>query len=249
MKYSHLSETVSVKTVSEKENVGVFHVEGLYSGFGMTLGNALRRVLLSSLPGAAITQFKVKGVDHEFSTLPGMVEDVVEFSLNLKKVRFYFTADEPQTLKLHFKGEGDATAGDIEENAFVKVLNKDLHLATMTKKGADLDVELIVEKGLGYVVAESRKMERLSVGTIVLDSIFSPVVKVSFEVENMRVGERTDFNRLKLEIETDGSISPSEALHKASNVLKDHFEKVTAVEVHAAEAPEGKASKSEKKKK
>ncbi len=248
MKYSHLSETVSIKTVSEKGNVGVFHVEGLYSGFGMTLGNALRRVLLSSLPGAAITQFKVKGVDHEFSTLPGMVEDVVEFSLNLKKVRFYFTADEPQTMKLHCKGEGAVTAADIEENAFVKVLNKDLHLATLTKKGAELDVEIVVEKGLGYVVAESRKMERLSVGTIVIDSIFSPVVKVSFEVENMRVGERTDFNRLKLDIETDGSISPSEALHKSANVLKDHFEKVTALEVIPAAAPEEKPSKPEKKK-
>ncbi len=246
MKYSHLSETVSIKTVSEKENVGTFHIEGLYSGFGVTLGNALRRVLLSSLPGAAITQFKAKGVDHEFSTLPGMVEDVVELSLNLKKVRFYFTADEPQTLTIHSKGDGEVTAGNIEENAFVKVLNKDLHLATLTKKGAELDAEIVVEKGLGYVVAESRKMERLSVGTIVIDSIFSPVVKVSFEVENMRVGDRTDFNRLKMEIETDGSISPSEAIHKAANVLKDHFEKVAEVEVHAAEIPEEKPAKKKK---
>ncbi len=248
MKYTHLSETVSIKTVKEKDNVGVFHVEGLYTGYGMTLGNALRRVLLSSLPGAAITQIKIKDVDHEFSTLPGVAEDVVELSLNFKRVRFYFTADEPQTLRLHFKGEGDVKAGDIEENAFVKVLNKDLHLATLTKKGADFDVEIVVEKGLGYVVAESRKMERLSVGTIVLDSIFSPVMKASFEVENMRVGDRTDFNRLKLEIETDGSISPSEALHKAANVLKDHFEKVTQIEVVPAEMPEEKTSKPEKKK-
>ncbi|MCL4399893.1 DNA-directed RNA polymerase subunit alpha [Patescibacteria group bacterium] len=247
MKYTHLSDTVSIKTVSEEGNVGVFHVEGLYTGYGVTLGNSLRRVLLSSLPGAAITEVKVKGVDHEFSTLPGMMEDIVEFTLNLKKVRFYFTADEPQTLKFHFKGEGDVKAGDIEDNAFAKVLNKDLHIATLTKKGAELDAEVTVEKGLGYVVAESRKMERLSVGTIVLDAIFSPVVKVSFEVENMRVGDRTDFNRLKLEVETDGSISPSEALHKAANVLKDHFEKITAVEVVPAEMPDGEP-KSKKKK-
>lgn len=249
MKYSHLSETVSVKTVSEKGNVGMFHIEGLYTGYGTTLGNALRRVLLSSLPGAAITQVKIKNVDHEFSTLPGMAEDIVEFTLNLKRVRFYFTADDPQTLALKFKGEGEVTAGDIDENTFVRVLNKDLRLATMTKKGADMEVELVVEKGLGYVVAESRKMERLSVGTIVLDSIFSPIVRVSFEVENMRVGDRTDYNRLKLEIETDGSISPSEALHKAGNVLKDHFEKVSGVEVIVAEVPEEKETKAAKKKK
>ncbi len=249
MKYTHLSETVSVKTISEKENVGVFHVEGLYTGYGVTLGNALRRVLLSSLPGAAITQVKIRNVDHEFSTLPGMAEDIVEFSLNLKKVRFYFTADEPQTLKLLSKGEGEIKASDIEGNAFVRVLNGDLRLATLTRKNAELDAELTVEKGLGYVVAESRRMERLSVGTVVLDAIFSPVVKVSFEVENMRVGDRTDFNRLKLEIETDGSISPSEALHKAANVLKDHFDKVTAVEIVPAEMPSPSEGKSPKRKK
>jgi len=247
MKYLHLSEAIVIKKVSEKNNIGIFHVEGLYTGYGVTLGNALRRVLLSSLPGAAITQIKIKNVDHEFSTLPGMMEDIVEFILNLKRVRFHFDADEPQTLKLHVKGEQEVKAEDIESTTFVQVINKDLHLATLTKKAADLDMEITVEKGLGYVISESRKMERLSVGTIVLDAIFSPIVRVSFHSEDMRVGDRTDYNRLKLEIETDGSISPSEALHKASNILKDHFEKMSAVEVMPVEKE--KSEKPEKKKK
>lgn len=226
MKYSHLSETVSIKTISEKGNIGVFHVEGLYTGYGHTVGTALRRSLLSSLPGAAITQIKVKGVDHEFSTVPGMLEDVVEFTLNLKKVRFHFFADEPQVLTLKAKGEREVTAGDIEETTLVRVVNPSLHLATLTKKNAELDLELTVEKGLGYVPAEARRLERLPVGTIVLDAIFSPVVRVAATVENMRVGDRTDYHRLILEIETDGSLAPSEALHKAGNILKDHFEKI-----------------------
>ncbi len=231
MKYTHVSEEVTIRKVSEEGTIGVFHVEGLYTGYGATLGNALRRALLSSLPGAAITQIKVKGVDHEFSTLPGMVEDMVEFILNLKQVRFHFFANEPQVLALRVKGETSVTAGNIESTTLVKVINKDLPLATLTKKSAELDMELTVEKGLGYIPAESRKLERLPVGTIVLDAVFSPIVRVAFSVENMRVGDRTDYNRLTLEVETDGSISPSEALHKAGNILKDHFEKVSAIEV------------------
>lgn len=231
MKYSHLSESVSIKKIEENDKVGIFHIEGLYTGYGTTFGNSLRRVLLSSLPGAAITKIKIKGVDHEFSTLPGMVEDIVDFSLNLKRVRFHFLADEPQVLRLQTKGEREVKASDIESNALVRVANPDLQLATLTKKNAELDVELTVEKGLGYVSAEARRLERLPIGTIVLDAIFSPIARVEFSVENMRVGERTDYNRLKIEIETDGSVSPSGALHKASNILKDHFEKISAIEV------------------
>jgi len=244
MKYTHLSETVAVKKISEKDNIGIFHIEGLYTGYGLTVGNALRRALLSSLPGAAITQVKIKNVDHEFSTLPGMMEDVVQLTLNLKKVRFHFFAEEPQILTLKVKGEKEVTAGDIKETAMVKIVNPNLHLATLTSKNAELDMELTVEKGLGYVPAESRRLERLQVGTIVLDAIFSPIVRVDFEVENMRVGDRTDYNRVKLEIETDGSISPSEALHKTSNILKDHFDKISQIEVVSVE----KVSKSETEK-
>ncbi len=231
MQYPHLSDTVSLKKVKESENLGVFHIEGLYAGYGITFGNSLRRVLLSSLPGAAITKVKIKGADHEFSTLPGMVEDIVRLSLNLKNVRFNFLADEPQVLNLHVKGEREVKAGDIQPNAFVQIINSELHLATLTKKNAEIDMELTVEKGLGYIASEFRNLERLPIGTILLDAIFSPVLRVEFSVENMRVGDRTDYNRLKIEVETDGSISPSDALHKAGNILKDHFEKISNVEI------------------
>lgn len=247
MQYSYLSESVKIKKISEGNNVGVFEIEGLYTGYGTTLGHALRRALLSSLPGAAITQIKIKGVNHEFSTLPGMLEDIVEFSLNLKKVRFHFFADQPQTLTLKVKKDGEVTAGDIQSTPLVQVVNPDLYLATLTKKSADLEMELTVEKGLGYIPAESHTVERLSVGTIVLDAIFSPVVRVSAEVENMRVGDRTDFNRLKMEVETDGSITPSEAIHKAGSILKDHFEKILGLEVTETDLEGPKEEKKKKK--
>lgn len=226
MKYSLLSESVKIRKISEKDNIGVFAIEGLYTGYGSTIGNSLRRVLLSSLPGTAITQVKIKNVDHEFSTLPGMLEDIVTFTLNLKKVRFKALTDEPQTLTLKIKGDKEVTAGDIKTTGFIEVINKDLHIATLTKKNTELDMEIVVEKGLGYVPAERRRTERLSIGTIILDAIFSPVRRVDFDVENMRVGERTDYNRIKIEIETDSSISPKEALRKASSILRDHFGKI-----------------------
>ncbi len=250
MHYARLSDSVEIKKVSEKDNLGVFHIEGLYTGYGTTLGHAIRRVLLSSIPGAAITQVKIKGVNHEFSALPGMMEDIIQFVLNLKKVRFHFLTEEPQTLVLKAKGECEVTAGDIESTPFAQVVNKNLHLATLTKKNSELDMELTVEKGLGYVPAEARRMERLLVGTVVLDAIFSPVENVSISVENMRVGQRTDYNRLKVEVKTDGSITPSEALHKAVSILRDHFDKVAGLEVvytKVEEIKEGKKTKKAKK--
>lgn len=230
MEYHHLSETVKIKKVSETEKEGVFEIEGLYTGYGLTLGNALRRVLLSSLPGAAITQIKIKGVDHEFSTVGGVKEDVVEITLNLKKIHFRFFAEEPQILTLKVKGEKKVTAGDIKTSAQVEVANKDALIATLTAKNAELEMELTVEKGLGYVPVEARKTEKLPIKTIALDATFTPVVKVNFTVENMRIGNRTDYNRLRIHLETDGSISPSSALHKAVNILKDHFDKILAIE-------------------
>ncbi len=229
MHYSYLVDTVGIKTVEEKGNKGVFHIEGLYTGYGITLGNALRRVLLSSLPGAAISQVRINGVKHEFSTIPGMQEDVIAFTLNLKQVRFHFHADEPQTLSLRVKGVSNVTAGDIASTSLAEVINKDLHIATLTNKKAELDMEIVVEKGLGYVPAESRRMERVPVGAIMLDSIFSPVRNVQFKIEDMRVGERTDFNRLRIEVETDGSITPSRAIHRAANILRDHFDRVAGI--------------------
>ncbi len=235
MENARSSETVKIKTVSETEKEGVFEIEGLYTGYGLTLGNALRRVLLSSLPGAAITRVKIKGAEHEFSTISGVKEDLVEITLNLKRIRFKLHANEPQVLTLKVKGENKATAADIAANADVEVINPDAPIATLTSKNAELNMEITVEKGLGYVPVEARKTEKLPIGTVLIDAIFTPITKINFTVENMRVGERTDYNRLRIDIETDGSISPSNALHKSANVLKDHFEKISAIEVKETE--------------
>ncbi len=247
MEFTYLSESVSIKKVSETITNGVFEIEGLYNGYGLTLGNALRRTLFSSLPGAAITQVKIKGADHEFSTLPNILEDVVEICLNLKKVRFRLLTDEAQTLTLKVKGEKEVLASDIEAGSQIEIITPDIHIATLSAKSAELDIELKVEKGLGYVPVEARKFEKLPIGTIALDSLFSPVVKVNFTVENMRVGDRTDYNRLKLEVVTDGSITPSSAVHKASNILKDHFDKISKIEVLAITSAEPEKEKKEKK--
>ena len=250
MQFAYLSETVKINTIEESETKGIFEVEGLYTGYGLTIGNALRRVLLSSIPGAAITQIKIKGVGHEFTTIPNVMEDVVEIGLNLKKVRFRVHTDEPQVLTLRVKGEKAVTAADVETNANVEVITPNVHIATLTAKGAELDIELTVERGLGYVPVEARKMEKLAIGVVALDAIFTPVTKVSMAVENMRVADRTDYHRLRLVIETDGSITPSAALHKSANILQDHFAKISSVAVKEAEAqaaPEEKKSKKKKK--
>src|SRR3972149_11219949 len=245
MQFAYLSETVKINTIEESETKGIFEVEGLYTGYGLTIGNALRRVLLSSIPGAAITQIKIKGVGHEFTTIPNVMEDVVEIGLNLKKVRYRVHTDEPQVLTLRVKGEKAVTAADVETNANVEVITPNVHIATLTAKGAELDIELTVERGLGYVPVEARKMEKLAIGVVALDAIFTPVTKVSMAVENMRVADRTDYHRLRLVIETDGSITPSAALHKSANILQDHFAKISSVAVKEAEAqaaPEEKKS-------
>ena len=248
MEYTRLSESVKIKTVSETDKEGVFEVDGLYSGYGLTVGNALRRVLLSSLPGACVTQIKIKNVKHEFTTIDGVMEDIVEIALNMKKVRFAFHADEPQVLTIDVKGEKEVTAGDIKANAQVEVINPEAHIASITDKKTEFSMELTVEKGLGYVPVEARKVEKLPVGVIAIDAIFTPVTNVNFVVDNMRVGERTDFNKIKLTIETDGSIKPSVALHKAANILKDHFAKVAEV-VEVAGEPEAEAEEEAPKKK
>ena len=247
MEFSHLSSTITIKTVSEDAKRGVFEVEGLFAGYGLTVGNALRRALLSSLPGAAVTELKIKNAPHEFSTLPGLKDDLVELSLNFKKLRFRMHTDEPQVLTLRAKGEKNVTAGDIKTTSEVEIVNPDELLATLTSKDAELDMEIKVERGLGYSPVEARKEGRLSIGTIAIDAIFTPVQKVNFTIEDMRVGDRTDYNRLRFEIETDGTISPSVALHKAANVLKDHFEKVAALNVQELETPKVVAETAPKK--
>ena len=250
MEITHLSETVSIKTISETEKNGVFEVGGLYAGYGLTLGNALRRTLLSSLPGAAVTYLKIKNVSHEFSTLPGMKEDLIQLMLNFKRLRFQMDSNEPQVFSIRVKGEKEVTGEDIDVSSTVKILNPKEVLATLTAKDSDFDAEITVERGLGYSAVESRKTEKLPIGVIALDAFFSPVVSVNYNVENMRVGDRTDYNSLRIEIETDGTVSPSSALHKATNILKDHFEKVSAVEVKEVEpSVESKPAKKKASKK
>jgi DNA-directed RNA polymerase subunit alpha len=256
-----LSENLKVNLISEDEKTANFEIEGLYRGFGLTLGNALRRVLLSSLPGAAITSVKIKGVGHEFTTIPGVMEDVVEVCLNLKKVRFTFHPGgaDSEILVLKTKGEGAVTAADIKGSSAVEVVNKDLHIATISQKGTEVEMELTVEKGLGYVPVESFKTVTLPVGVIQLDALFSPVTKVNFTVENMRVGDKTDFNRLKLMIETDGGVKPAAALAYALTVINGQFSSIASqveaivpvVEPVEAEGEEKKkpAKKAAKKKK
>lgn len=231
MEYVYISDSVKILRVAENDTVGTFEIEGLYRGYGTTIGNSLRRVMLSSLPGAAITRFKIKGAGHEFTTIDGVMEDVVEIGLNLKQVRFTFNSKEPQVLTLKVKGERKVTAGDIEGNADVIVRNPDLHIATLTTKDAELDMEITVEKGLGYVPVLAQKTGKLPIGTMALDAIFSPVRNVNFSVSNMRVGERIDYNKITMEIETDGTISPSRALHKASKILLDHFKIISDLDV------------------
>ena len=248
MELFHLSKTVNIKTVSEDEKRGVFEIDGLYTGYGLTLGNAIRRILFSSLPGAAVTQIKIKNVPHEFSTLPGVKEDMVELTLNFRKLRFRMHTDEPQVLALKIKGEKVATGADIKTNTQVEVVNPEEVLATLTEKNTELDVELEVRRGLGFSPTETRKSEeKLPIGTIAIDAFFSPVTKVNFIVENMRVGDRTDFNRLRLEIETDGIISPSSALHKAASILKDHAEKVLGLQVKEFELAKAETKTPQKK--
>jgi len=172
MEFAYLSDTVGIKTVSEDATTGVFEIEGLYSGYGVTIGNAFRRVLLSSIPGAAVTQIKIKGVGHEFTTIPNVIEDVVELTLNLKKIRFEIFSNEPQILNLKIKGEQKVTAADIETNSETRLITPDAHIATLTSKSAVFEMEITVEKGLGYVPVEARKTEKLPIGVIAIDAIF-----------------------------------------------------------------------------
>ncbi len=207
------------KIILEEGSQGVYEIDGLYPGYGHTLGNSLRRIILSSLPGAAITSVKIAGVSHEFSTIEGVKEDVITILLGLKKVRIQMTTDEPQVLTLKAKGISEVKAGDIKAQGQIEILNPDLVIAHITDKNTELDIELTVEKGLGYVSKEALQKNRVDVGTITLDASFTPIRRVNYEVENMRVGDRTDFNRLKISIETDGTISPKESLERSIETM------------------------------
>ncbi|MFA5355454.1 MAG: DNA-directed RNA polymerase subunit alpha [Candidatus Paceibacterota bacterium] len=248
--------------VTQKEgNKVVLEIDSLFPGYGITVGNSLRRVLLSSLEGAAVTQVKIKNVSHEFSTIPGIMEDVITIMLNLKQLRFKVHADEPQKAVLKIKGEKKVKASDFEIPSQIELVNKDAHIATLTSKSSELEMEITIEKGTGYSARESRGKEKTEIGSIALDAIYTPVKKVSYRVESMRVGERTDYDRLFLEIETDGTLSPEAAFSKAAEILVSQFsllkesfqekaeeEKPKAPKKAAAKKPAKKAAKTKKKK-
>lgn len=214
------------RVVSEEGESGVFEIDGLYPGYGHTLGNSLRRIILSSLAGVAITAVKINGVSHEFSTIDGVKEDVVTILLNLKKIRMRFTTDEPQTLTLKVKGDKVVTAADLEVPGQVEILTPDQIIATMTSKSASLEMEIKAEKGLGFMPKEMIDKNRVDIGAIALDGIFTPIRRASYEVENMRVGDRTDFNKLRLFIETDGTVAPSVALSTAIEIMINQLKAV-----------------------
>lgn len=208
------------RIVLEEENKGVYEIDGLYAGYGHTLGNSLRRIILSSLPGTAITTVKINGVNHEFSTIPGIKEDVVMILLNLKQIRLMSSdISGIHTATISAKGQKNITAADLKVPSQITVLNKDKKIATLTAKTSKLELEVNIESGLGYVPKEVLKKEKIETGTMILDAVFTPVRRVNYEVENMRVGEKTDYNRLRFFVETDGSISPREALENAIKIL------------------------------
>lgn len=213
----------SFKTISTEGNKAVFEIGGLYPGYGLTVANGLRRVLLSSLPGTAVTRVTIEGAPHEFSTLDHVKEDVIQILLNLKKLRFVLPDDQPQQVSLEVKGEKKVTGRDFELTPQVKISNPDEYIATLTSSKARLAINITVESGIGYQPVEVRQVGKSVAGEILLDAAFSPVEKVAYRVENMRVGDRTDFNRVLLTVETNGVVTPEEALAKASALLADHF--------------------------
>lgn len=240
------------RIVSEKEFGGVYEIDGLYPGYGHTLGNSLRRIILSSLPGAAITSVKIDGVHHEFSTIEGVKEDVITILLNLKRVRIQMLSDEPQQMKIDVKGEKTITAADIEVPGQLQILNPEQPIAEVTGKNTKLSIEMTVERGLGYVPKEVLQKERVETGVISLDAIFTPIRRVNYEVENMRVGDRTDFNRLRIFIETDGTVTAKKALEESIEIMINQLKAIIGfkeeeIELPKEEVKEEESSEEEKK--
>lgn len=231
----------------ERENESILTMEPFFHGYGHTVGNALRRVLLSSLPGAAVTAVKIKGASHEFQAIPNVKEDVLEIILNLKQLRLKLYSDEPVKLTLKAKGEKNVTGKDIEANSDVEIVNKNLHIATLTDKAGELEMEITVAKGRGYVPTEERGKEKAELGTIAVDALYSPIRAVGYKVDDVRVGQITNYDKLTLTIETDGSIPAEEAIRQSAKLLMDHFGLLAGVSAAAApaEAKEEEAEASE----
>lgn len=214
----HITLPSKPRVVSEEGLQGVYEIDSLYPGYGHTLGNSLRRIILSSLSGAAVTSVKIEGVQHEFATIEGVRESVMEILLNLKRVHFQLHGDEPQTIRLSVKGPKSVTAADLTLPTQVTVTNPDQHICDVAGK-VSLELEATIERGLGYVAREVLTKEKVDIGTIALDATFTPIRRVNYEVENMRVGDRTDFNRLRILIETNGTLTPREALEKSIEIM------------------------------
>jgi DNA-directed RNA polymerase subunit alpha len=226
------------RIVNEEEFRGTYEIDGLYPGYGHTLGNSLRRIILSSLPGAAITKVKIEGVEHEFSTMDGVKEDVITILLNLKRIRLSLHSDEPVTITIKKKGAGVVTAKDIEAPSQVEILSPDQTICEITNKSTEIDLEMTVEQGLGYVPREIHQKEKVEIGVIAMDAVFTPIRRANYEVENMRVGDRTDYNRLRITIETDGTLSPKEALEKSIEVMIHQLKAVIGFQDTATEEVE-----------
>lgn len=218
-----LPSKISFEEDAKNPNKGTLTVEPCYFGYGTTLGNALRRVLLSSLPGAAVTAVKIDGVDQEFSSMENVKEDILKICLNLKELRLKMFSEEPIKLTLKAKGTKKITAADFDKNSEVEIINKDLEIATLTDKKAEINMEVTVEQGRGYLTTEERSKDDVEIGTILIDAIFSPVIKVGYKVVPTRVGDITNYDKLIMDIETSGALTPKEAVERSSVILIDHF--------------------------
>ncbi len=245
----HITLPSKPRIIFEEDVQGIYEIDSLYPGYGHTLGNSLRRIILSSLPGATVTQVKIEGVPHEFAAMDGMRETVMELLLNLKRIHFVLHGDEPQTIVLMAKGTREVTAKDFDLPSQVEIKNPDQHICSLSGK-ALLELEATIERGLGYVAREALTKDKVDIGTIALDATFTPIRRVNYEVENMRVGDRTDFNRLRILIETNGTIAPREALEKSIETMIHQlsavigFQESAPVETSDGSVPAGGGSAS-----
>ncbi|MEX0931012.1 MAG: DNA-directed RNA polymerase subunit alpha [Candidatus Paceibacterota bacterium] len=226
------------RIVKEEDHQAIFEIDGLYPGYGHTLGNSLRRIILSSLPGAAITHVKIEGIKHEFETIKGVREDVLTMLLNVKRIRLALHSDEPMTIRLKSNKIGIVTAADIVAPSQVEVLNPEQKIAEITSKDTTLDIEMTIQKGLGYVAREGHQKEKVDIGSIALDAVFTPIRRINYEVENMRVGDRTDFNRLRMFIETDGTVTPRKALEESIEIMIHQLKAIIGFQESVTEEPE-----------
>lgn len=229
-------ENLKINVIEESKTKGVYSFEPLPTGFGYTLGNAIRRVLLTSIKGAAVTQIKVAGANHQFTTLPGVKEDIVELTMNIKKIRFALHSNNPVVATIKKKGAGSVTAEDIEVSSEAEVLNKDLHLATLADSKSELNLELVIEPGVGYSPMEERQTSKI--GVIVLDALFSPITAAHYSVEPTRFGGRTDLDKINLTVETDGSVSAKDSIKQAAKILRDYYDAFLRWELPITEEPE-----------